>query len=97
MQYYIIQVLKADAGNTFHAFNVWGRVGENGQSKVFGPYGSEQLAIKEFEKKVRLVFPPATTLADFLAQFKDKTKLTWPNRTGPPSAGGFFSSLLHLR
>lgn len=29
-------------------------MGENGQSKVFGPYNAEQPAIKEFEKKVRM-------------------------------------------
>ena len=47
-KFYRIQVLQN--GNNYYAWNRWGRVGESGQSKLFGPKSKAE-AIKDFEKK----------------------------------------------
>ncbi|KAL8281269.1 hypothetical protein RQP46_006303 [Phenoliferia psychrophenolica] len=52
-KFYLIQVLKTDSGSNFYCFNRWGRVGENGQNKVFGPYSNAAQAISDFEKKFK--------------------------------------------
>ncbi|KAF9669320.1 hypothetical protein SADUNF_Sadunf14G0095300 [Salix dunnii] len=42
---------QSDDGGRFMVYNRWGRVGVNGQVKLFGPYTSRDHAISEFEQK----------------------------------------------
>ncbi|KAJ6680148.1 DNA LIGASE [Salix purpurea] len=50
-KFYVIQLLESDDGGRFMVYNRWGRVGVNGQVKLFGPYTSRDPAISEFEQK----------------------------------------------
>jgi len=49
-KFYIIQVL--EGAGKFYAWNRWGRVGEDGASKL-APCGSKDAAVKDHEKKFR--------------------------------------------
>ncbi|KAH8489158.1 hypothetical protein H0E87_024708 [Populus deltoides] len=50
-KFYVIQLLESDGGGRYMVYNRWGRVGVNGQVKLFGPYTSRDPAISEFERK----------------------------------------------
>lgn len=50
-KFYVIQVLEDDGGGKHMVYNRWGRVGIRGQDKLFGPFGSRDDAISEFEMK----------------------------------------------
>ncbi|KAL2091559.1 hypothetical protein ACEWY4_013822 [Coilia grayii] len=50
-KFYVIQVLTS--GKSYYCWTRWGRVGEVGSSKLFGPFKSVDVAIKEFEKKFK--------------------------------------------
>ncbi|XVF80597.1 hypothetical protein PTKIN_Ptkin15bG0086500 [Pterospermum kingtungense] len=50
-KYYVIQLLESDDGKTYMVYNRWGRVGVKGQTKLHGPFTSQQAAIVEFESK----------------------------------------------
>ncbi|KAJ6879992.1 hypothetical protein NC652_033359 [Populus alba x Populus x berolinensis] len=50
-KFYVIQLLESDGGGRYMVYNRWGRVGVNGQVKLFGPYTSRDPAISEFEQK----------------------------------------------
>lgn len=42
---------ESDDGKTYMVYNRWGRVGVKGQTKLHGPFTSQQAAIIEFESK----------------------------------------------
>lgn len=42
---------ESDDGKTYMVYNRWGRVGVKGQTKLLGPFTSQQAAIIEFESK----------------------------------------------
>ncbi|XP_057838730.2 poly [ADP-ribose] polymerase 2 isoform X1 [Cryptomeria japonica] len=50
-KFYVIQALEDDSGGKYMVYNRWGRVGVRGQDKLFGPFGSQNDAISEFEGK----------------------------------------------
>ncbi|KAJ0025700.1 hypothetical protein Pint_09088 [Pistacia integerrima] len=50
-KFYAIQLLESDGGGQYMVYNRWGRVGVKGQDKLFGPYNSQDVAIREFEQK----------------------------------------------
>ncbi|XWS46632.1 hypothetical protein CRYUN_Cryun14cG0085200 [Craigia yunnanensis] len=50
-KFYVIQLLESDDGKTYMVYNRWGRVGVKGQTKLQGPFTSQQSAIVEFESK----------------------------------------------
>ncbi|KAM0747164.1 PARP-domain-containing protein [Meredithblackwellia eburnea MCA 4105] len=52
-KFYVVQVIQSDDAKSWWCFNVWGRVGENGQNKVFGPFNTSGPAVAEFEKKFK--------------------------------------------
>ncbi|XP_017969668.1 PREDICTED: poly [ADP-ribose] polymerase 2 [Theobroma cacao] len=50
-KFYVIQLLESDDWKTYMVYNRWGRVGVKGQTKLHGPFTSQQAAIVEFESK----------------------------------------------
>lgn len=53
-KFYILQMLQPRTAKTrFLVWTRWGRVGENGQSKLLGPFNDFDSALKEFNKKFK--------------------------------------------
>lgn len=51
-KFYVIQALESDSGGgQYYVYTRWGRVGVQGQDKLFGPYSAKNDAISEFEAK----------------------------------------------
>ncbi|UJR38079.1 hypothetical protein I4U23_030760 [Adineta vaga] len=50
-KFYVIQALTSNG--KYHTWTRWGRVGENGQSQMFGPFVSKDQAIKQFMNKFK--------------------------------------------
>ncbi|CAF0974544.1 unnamed protein product [Adineta ricciae] len=50
-KFYVIQALTL--GGKFYTWTRWGRVGETGQSQMFGPFGSQDAAVKQFKSKFK--------------------------------------------
>ncbi|RPA82996.1 PARP-domain-containing protein [Ascobolus immersus RN42] len=73
-KFYYVQLLRSNSnGNLFATWTRWGRVGENGQSKmVAGPGCSLDQAMREFESK-----------------FRAKSGLSWENRLDEPRNGKY--------
>ena len=44
-------IAEHDSGKKYHVYTRWGRVGVQGQDKLFGPYSNSAEAIAEFEGK----------------------------------------------
>lgn len=53
-KFYILQMLQHNKNATdFRVWTRWGRVGENGQSKLLGPFDDFSKALPEFNKKFK--------------------------------------------
>ncbi|KAK8925822.1 Poly [ADP-ribose] polymerase 2 [Platanthera zijinensis] len=50
-KFYVIQALESDNGGSFMVYCRWGRVGVKGQSKLHGPFSSQESAIHEFHTR----------------------------------------------
>ena len=53
MQFYRLQLLYKAKDDSYFTHTRWGRVGDFGQLKTMGPFGSLEPALKEFDKKFK--------------------------------------------
>jgi len=52
-KFYAIQVILNRDDGLYYTWTRWGRIGEEGRGKMFGPFGALDAAMKEHDKKIR--------------------------------------------
>ncbi|KAG6903003.1 hypothetical protein C0995_008576 [Termitomyces sp. Mi166 len=77
-KFYVLQLLHSNQNNTqCFLYTRWGRVGENGQNQIKGPWGP-QVAIGEFKKQFKS--KTAVNWEDRVGMVPKKGKYTWIER-----------------